>query len=147
MTQIDLEIVVRKLSNIKKYLDQLQTKEHLSEADSVESFEQQLVVERLLHLLIGSAADINAHIAAINETPPPNTYRESFILLGKMGVISADLAYKIVPAAGLRNRSVHDYDDTDTLIVYRPIALALDLFPQYLAQVQAYLQQNYGRSF
>ncbi|MEL6856339.1 MAG: DUF86 domain-containing protein, partial [Cyanobacteria bacterium J06607_13] len=106
--------------------------------------EQQLVVERLLHLLVESAADINSHIAVNSDQTPPDTYRDSFLLLGKMGVLSSDLAQQLAPVAGLRNRLVDDYDDIDNAIVYKSIAFALSLFPQYLQQVQAHLKKANG---
>ncbi|MEL6261761.1 MAG: DUF86 domain-containing protein [Cyanobacteria bacterium J06626_6] len=144
MTRIELNVILRKLSNIKKYLAQLQTKANLSRADYAEDFEQQLVVERLLHLLVESAADINSHIAVNSDQTPPDTYRDSFLLLGKMGVLSSDLAQQLAPVAGLRNRLVDDYDDIDNAIVYKSIAFALSLFPQYLQQVQAHLKKANG---
>lgn len=142
MTQADTEIVVRKLGNIKKYLSQLQKKAKLSESDYVESFEQQLVVERLLHLLIESAVDINSHVVVGSGQPPPDTYRDSFLLLGKLGIVPTSLAQKLAPAAGLRNRLVHDYDDIDVAIVYESMKFAIELFPDYLECVQRYLENS-----
>lgn len=140
MSQLDFEIVLRKLKNIKKYLDQLQTKSQLSQADYEADFEQQLIVERLLHLLIESAIDVNTHIIVSSSQPPPETYRTSFLTMGEMGVISAELAKEVAPSAGLRNHLVHDYDDLDSEIVRQAIAIALNLFPQYLQQVRNYLK-------
>lgn len=142
MTQLDFEIVLRKLKNIQKYLIQLQTKAKLSQTDYEENFEQQLIVERLLHLLVESAVDVNTHIIVSHNQTPPETYRVSFLAIGKIGVISMSLAKELAPAAGLRNRLVHDYDDIDLEVVYQSIAFALRLFPQYLQQVRAYLQKE-----
>ena len=142
MTQIDFEIVLRKLKNIKKYLDRLQIKGQMTQADYEADFEQQLIVERLLHLLVEAAVDINTHIAVSSGQTPPETYRDSFLTTGKMGVISMSLAKELAPSAGLRNRLVHDYDDIDLEVVHQSIAFALRLFPQYLQQVTSYLQET-----
>ena len=141
MTQVDIEVVLRKLKKIKRYLSQLQNKVQLSKDAFTADFEQQLIVERLLHLLIEAAVDINAHILARNNQPPADTYRDSFIKLGEIGIISPQLAKQLAPAAGLRNRLVHDYDDIDVTVVYQAIPFALELLPQYVESVQAYLEK------
>ncbi len=142
MSQLDFEIVLRKLKNIKKYIDQLQTKSQLSQADYDADFEQQLIVERLLYLLIESAIDVNTHIIVSSSQSLPETYQTSFLTLGEMSVISAELAMEITPSAGLRDHLVHGYDDLDSEIVRQAIAIALNLFPQYLQQVQSYLKDT-----
>lgn len=141
MTQFELAVVLRKLSNIKKYLDQLQIIAQSAQADNGGDFIQQLAIERLLHLLVESAIDINMHLAVRSDQLPPDTYRDSFITAGRIGAISVDLAQQLAPSAGLRNRLVHDYDEVDPEIVRRSVAFALELFPQYLQQVQDYLRQ------
>ncbi|WP_121970997.1 DUF86 domain-containing protein [Leptolyngbya sp. BC1307] len=141
MTQFELAVVLRKLSNIKKYLGQLKTIAQSAQADNGGDFIQQLAIERLLHLLVESAIDINMHLAVRNDHLPPDTYRDSFITAGRIGAIAVNLAQQLAPSAGLRNRLVHDYDEVDPEIVRRSIAFALELFPQYLQQVQDYLRQ------
>ncbi len=141
MTQLDLEVVLRKLSTIQKYLNVLRTKEMLTQTDYDGDLEQQIIVERSLHLLIESAVDINTHIVVSDRRVPPETYRDSFIDVAKVGAISQELARELAPAAGLRNRLVHDYEDIDATIVRDSVALALRLLPQYLEQIKAYLQK------
>lgn len=140
MTQLDLEVILRKLKTIKKYLDVLKTKENLTQKDYDDNLEQQIIVERSLHVLIESAVDINTHIVVSYQKSPPETYRDSFIDLGKAGVISTELARELAPAAGLRNRLVHDYEDIDATVVRQSIALALRLLPKYSEQIRDYLQ-------
>jgi len=141
MTQLDLEVILRKLKTIQKYLNVLKTKESLTQADYDSDLEQQIIVERSLHLLIESAVDINTHIVVTERKSPPETYRDSFIDLAKVGVISKELARELSPAAGLRNRLVHDYDDIDATIVRQSIMLALRLLPKYIEQIREYLQK------
>lgn len=140
MTQLDIEVILRKLRTIQKYLTVLGTKRDLTQADYDSDLEQQIIVERCLHLLIESAVDINTHIVVSNKRIPPETYRDSFIDLAKAGVISSGLARELAPAAGLRNRLVHDYEDIDATIVRQSIALALRLLPLYVEQIKEYLK-------
>ncbi|MEL6604652.1 MAG: DUF86 domain-containing protein [Cyanobacteria bacterium J06614_10] len=142
MAQTEFDIVLRKLSNIKKYIDQLQRKADLSEAEYTQDFEQQLVVERLLHMLVGSAVDINSHIVASSRQATPDPSRGSFLVLAERGILSSDLAQQLAPVVGLRNRLVYGRDDIDNSIVYQSIAGMLLLFPQYLQQIQEYLERG-----
>ena len=138
MTQFELDIVVRKVSNIKKYLKQLRKNADLSLDEYKADFNRQLIVERLMHLLIESAIDVNMHLVVSDGQPPPETYRSSFLEMAKIGAISSDLAVKIAPSAGLRNRLVHNYDDINLEIIYGAIDFALTLYPQYLEQIERY---------
>lgn len=140
MTQLEFDIVVRKVNNIKKYLNQLQKNASVSLDDYKKDFDRQLIVERLLHLLIESAIDINMHLVVSNDQSPPETYRDSFLAMAKIGAISSELAIEIAPSAGLRNRLVHDYDDLNLEIIYSAIDFALTLYPKYLQQIEQYIQ-------
>lgn len=92
MTQYDLEIVLRKIKDLKQYLDQLETVSQISQADYEKRFIEKLAIERLLHLLIETAIDINTHLIVSSGQAPPETYYDSFLDVGKIGAISDDLA-------------------------------------------------------
>ncbi len=141
MTQFELDVVVRKVSNLKKYLKQLRKSASVSLDDYKGDFERQLIVERLMHLLIESAIDINMHLVVSAGQPPPETYRDSFLAIAQIGAISSELATEIAPSAGLRNRLVHDYDDINLEIIYGAIDFTLALYPNYLQQVEQYIQR------
>ena len=141
MTRFEADIVVRKLNNIKKYLKQLQKYADVDLAEYQKSFDQQMVVERLLHLLIESAIDINMHLVVSDGQPPPETYYDSFLELAEIGAIPANLAEQLAPSAGLRNRLVHDYDDLNSAIIHGAIDFALTLYSQYLEQIESHIQR------
>ena len=50
-----------------------------------------------------------------------------------------DLARKLAPSAGLRNRLVHEYDDIDSSQVFKAISFALQQYPLYVKQINNYL--------
>ena len=60
-------------------------------------------------------------------------------VLASLGAIDAALAADLAPAAGLRNRLVHEYDEIDDAIVHRSIPKAIDLLPRFVAQIDSYL--------
>jgi len=65
----------------------------------------------------------------------PQSYADTFLLAGQNGLIPMELAQRLIPAAGLRNRLVHDYEAIDPSRVHAAMSLAL----QDLADLQEVL--------
>ncbi len=142
MNNLDQDIILRKLQNIVKYLNILRSRSELSQQEYLNSIEQQLIVERSLHLIVEAAADANSYLLVRLGHLPPETYYASFIKAGQKGIISADLAQQLAPSAGLRNRLVHEYDEIDASIVFQSISIALTFYPSYVEQIQAFLDHQ-----
>jgi len=53
--------------------------------------------------------------------------------------ISVELAERLAPSTGLRSRLAHGYDETDHAVVHAGLRDALELFPAYVAAIEAYL--------
>jgi len=47
----------------------------------------------------------------------PNSYKQSFVILNRHGIISSDLTKKMTSMVGFRNISVHDYEQIKPEIV------------------------------
>ncbi|MEN9221027.1 MAG: DUF86 domain-containing protein [Thermostichus sp. BF3_bins_97] len=142
MSEIEQAVLERKLAAILRYLELLAAKGNLGLEAYLKEFEQQLITERLLHLLVEAATDINSYILVRLGEPAPGNYFESFIAMGNRGVLTPELAQKLAPATGLRNRLVHEYDGINPSLVYGSIPLALELFPLFVEQIQAFLQEQ-----
>jgi len=140
MTNIDIPVVVNKLELISRYLISLKRFEQISLNEYLNDFDKQLIVERLLQLMIQAAIDINDHILSrMNIVTSRRSNFEAFIELSKCGVLTPELAGRLAQSAGLRNRLVHEYDDIDSSQVFRAINFALQQYPIYVQQVNAYL--------
>ncbi|MBG1269359.1 type VII toxin-antitoxin system HepT family RNase toxin [Nostoc sp. WHI] len=139
MSNIDTEIVLVRLQLINKYYNTLEEFRSTSLDEFLNDFRQQLVVERLLQLMTQAAIDINDHILSKLNPGKSETNFNSFISLGKYGVITVELARQIAPSSGLRNRLVHEYDEIDPRQVFKAISLALQQYPLYVRQVSSYL--------
>jgi uncharacterized protein YutE (UPF0331/DUF86 family) len=126
MTPLEQAVLGRKLS----HLDELLALLRAERATPLDSFlrdrRQQLLVERLLHLSVEAASDLLEHLLVQRFNIKPQTYADTFLQAGRNGLIPMDLAQRLVPAAGLRNRLVHDYDAIDPSRVYAAIPVALD---------------------
>jgi uncharacterized protein YutE (UPF0331/DUF86 family) len=97
-------------------------------------------VERVLTQLVELASQINTHVVAVSGKIPPAEYRESFAAAAKVGALSADLAAKIAPSAGLRNILVHQYLDADLEIVAISVGQAIADYSVYVHEVATWLQ-------
>jgi uncharacterized protein YutE (UPF0331/DUF86 family) len=139
MTKIDPEIILARLGLIRKYKNTLEEFRSIKLDDFLADFRQQLIVERLLQLMIQAAIDINDHILSRLNPGNSSTNFEAFIELGKYEVITSELAKQLAPSGSLRNRLVHEYDDIDPNQVYQAINFALQQYPLYVKQINAYL--------
>ena len=135
----DLILIRRKLTNLIQYIQELTT---LSGYSFDEYLDNQLIrraVERLLQIIVESAAEINGHLAIGAGGKPPASYYESFIMLEQMKIMDKELAQKLASTAGLRNRLVHEYDALDDGVIFKNISLLLILYRQYIASIESCL--------
>jgi len=75
----------------------------------------------ILHAMlvsIQSAIDISSYLISQNDLKRPETYRETFDLLGQSGTISEELAAELSDLAGFRNVLVHVYWDLNLDEIY-----------------------------
>ncbi len=141
MTEFDAALARRKLATIRRNLDDLAVVRDLTVAEYRADRFRQKGTERLLQETVEAAVDVNMHVLrALGESP--TDYFTSFVQLGRQGVIGEDLADLLAPAAGLRNRLVHEYEDLDDAIVLEAVGDAIDQFSWYVEQVERYLEAD-----
>lgn len=136
------EIVRRKLSHLDGYLRELAAYREVTLDAYLAPGGPRRAVERLIQLIVETAADINVHVVTELEGTPPGDYRGSFLAAARVGLLPAELAERLAPAAGLRNALVHDYADVDDARVHAAIPLVLDGFREYARSVQAWLERQ-----
>lgn len=108
----------------------------------LEDLYKRKATERLLQELIEAAIDINAYIIVQTGHTVPDDYYESFIKAGALQVISSDLAEKLAPSTGLRNRLVHEYNMLEHSVVLDAVRKAEDPYAEYVKQVEDYIEKN-----
>lgn len=139
MTAIEPAIVLSKLDFMMNYLDNLKRFESVPLEEYLDNYNNQLVVERLVQLIIQVAIDINRYLLKQLEIEQPKTNFEIFIEVGRRGIITMELAEKLAPSGSLRNRLVHMYEEIDPVKVHEAIHNALQNYPIYQRQVTTYL--------
>ena len=143
---VDVALVTRKLRLIAADLDALTDVASRDRAAFLASRIDQAVAERLLERMIGRMIDVNYHLLIENGQPPPSDYYGSFLKLAGLGVVEAEFAKRLAPAAGLRNRLVHDYEEIDPGKVFDALGPARVDIIDYLRAVEAYLTRIEGRA-
>ena len=126
-------VIKRKLTFLIQYLQDLKKFENIGKkAFSKHHYE----IERILQLIVEVACDMNAHLLSQRVEKPPSSYFESFILLGRQGIISQKLAEELAPSTGLRNALVHFYEGIEEEKVRKSIVLVLKYFPEYVREIK-----------
>lgn len=138
MNPVDIAILRRKLATIVEALEALRPLARLGLEEYRRRLYERKAVERLLQETIEAAIDINAHIASERAAVVPDDAHGGFLVLAHLGILSVDLAERLAPSAGLRNRIVHQYDRLDDALVYASIERVLDLYLRYVEAIEAY---------
>ena len=138
---IDRQLITRKMSRILDDVAAMTRLSQLSRAQYLENSINEVLAERYLERAIGRMIDINFHLITEPGHAPPKDYHESFMRLGTLGVMTADLAKETAMAAGLRNRIVHEYDDIDPERVYEALSVAVRRIPVYLDHIQRFIEK------
>ena len=139
MSPVDKEIVKRKMAIIVRNLKALEGVSTCARETYERDLYMRKAAERLLQELIEAAIDINTHIIVESGAMVPDSYYESFLELGSLKILAADLARSLAPSAGLRNRLVHEYDTIDDAVVHAAVAEAIRLYTDYIRAIQRYI--------
>lgn len=142
MTPMEKEIIRRKLAVIVENLKVLEPINKMRKDEYTRDVYKRKAVERLLQELIEAAIDINTHVIVQTGNQVPDDYYGSFIKMGELGMLKIDLAEKLAPSAGLRNRLVHEYDVLEHSLVLDAVRMAEDLYPEYVKEMEDYLSSS-----
>jgi len=142
VTEIDADLVRRKIATISRNLDALEAVDGIALDAYRSDLFRKKGTERLLQEAVEAAVDTNLHLLRTTGAAMPTDYYKSFISLGQAGIIPQDLAERLAPAAGLRNRLVHEYDDIDDTIVLKAVSEARQSLGDYVAAVEHYVTSD-----
>jgi uncharacterized protein YutE (UPF0331/DUF86 family) len=137
--RLDPESVGAKLRLMEPLVERLGELSGVTAADLRDDLDRRLVVERILTVLVETAVAVNGHLAGSSGIPVPEDYRSSFAAAATVGAIPVELASRLAPSAGLRNRLAHRYGEVDLDIVAAAVPRAHHDFGDYLAHVSQWL--------
>ena len=141
------DFIEKKIDLIQSELARLAEFSDFTLEEVAEDFYKYNTLERLLEKIIMRAVDINEHLLselATEKTKVPETYKETFFELAKIGVYSEEFAAQISKSVGTRNVLVHDYDDdeTDYRRIYASVTDCLKEYHQYCGYILEFLKKN-----
>jgi len=141
---LDPGFVRRKIKLIQEELGKLEGLNRYSFEEIRADFMKMSAVERLLEKIIMRAIDINQHLIAElgRGDEKIRGYEDTFYALAKLGIYSQDFAEKIAPSAGLRNRLVHEYNDTKEEIIYKSVTQAISQYAKYCDYILKFLTKT-----
>lgn len=130
----DPELIAKKLAFIETCVRELRT---LARPERIaQDVREQRFVEHTLQLAIQAALDVGSHIVSDERLGEPDTSRDVFRLLGRAGILDADLAERLERMAGFRNVVVHLYQEVDLGIVRDVVENHLDDLLQFAATIR-----------
>jgi len=138
---LDLNFIQRKIKLIHEELSRLENLSHYTFTEISEDFTKMSAVERLLEKIIMRAIDINQHIIAElgHGDEKIRGYEDTFHALHGLNVYPVEFSKEIAPSAGLRNRLIHEYNDTNNEIIYKSVKDAISQYTRYCDYVLKFI--------
>ncbi len=140
---VDIHFIRRKIKLIQEDLSELDTLVHFSFDETSKDRIKFLAVERLLEKIIMRAIDINQHMIAELGKGDERVrgYEDTFYILSQLGIYSEEFAKQIAPSAGLRNRLVHEYNNTRQDIIYKSVREAIEQYVKYCDSILKFIEK------
>lgn len=129
--------ILQKLAGCKPYHDRLLALRAKVATAAVDDWMTWGVVERNLQLALECAIDVGEMVISWKRWEWADEHKDVFRVLGERGVLSPELARKMVSAAGFRNILVHHYGSLDVERVRRAVVRDvgdLDEYAKAIAQ-------------
>jgi uncharacterized protein YutE (UPF0331/DUF86 family) len=133
---VDRDLVLRRLSLLDTYLEQLASYQHVELDDYRADWKSQRIVERTLHLVIEVCMDVADHLVADRRLRVPDTGAEAFEILAEAGLLPPVLGTSLASMVGFRNILVHDYTRLNAEIVLRVVRKDLADVTRFAAAVR-----------
>lgn len=100
------------------------------------------VIERLFQLIADAAIDINTHIITREKLESADDYEGTFHVLGKHGIMPAELGDAISGSIGLRNRLVHGYEGVQRKTAMDDIANGIGQYVAYMGYIKTFIEKK-----
>lgn len=142
MTQHDVDVVRRKLAIVQQAVLALESLGTVTLDGYRADLWQRKATERFLQEGIEAALDCASHLVVRAGRPAPADPYSTFLAAAEVGVLDAAFARRLAPAAGLRDRLVHEYDDLDDETVFAALPRAAEDLARFVAEVERYLRRG-----
>ncbi len=132
---MDTTVIAMRLQKLDSYLRTLRQMQAVSLEEYLGDDNIQTIVERKLQLAIQACMDIGGYLIGQLGLTAPDEPQNLFAALGREGVISRELADRLVDMVRFRNILLHDYLEIDSVIVYHNLSEELGDFDQFSQEI------------
>jgi uncharacterized protein YutE (UPF0331/DUF86 family) len=132
---VDKELVSRKLSNLRLYVDALRRAEDITWDKYRSDLRTKAFVERYIHLAIEEVLDIANHFVSFHQWREPRSFRDLFLVLREHDVIPENDLLTFQKMASFRNMLVHRYETIDEELVFSIFNKHLGDFDRFIGLV------------
>jgi len=136
---VDVALVLRKLASLDDYRKQIAEFSSVTVDDYRGDWKVQRIVERTLQMMIELCTDIAGHIIADQALRAPETYADTFRVLGEAGILTTEQMTVMEKMAKFRNVVVHQYEAVDAEIVALILRKHLDDFQLFSDAIARHL--------
>lgn len=136
----DPEVVLEKLALLHDLLDDLARQGEPRGDELAGDRDRRHVIERILTQLVDIAVGCNGMLLRGQGKRAPTTYRDSFDLLARSGVLPDELAESLARSVGMRNLLTHEYGRIDLDQVAAAVPVARSDYTAYVDHVRAHLR-------
>ena len=133
---VNREIIIQRLTVIKKYLKYLKKLKLVSFEEFELDEEFQIIIERSLQIIGQSILDLGNHIIAENEWDKPQSYKDIITILKTKKVINTKYSDVLAGLISLRNILVHDYVSVDVDIIYHETIDQIHVIEYFIDQIE-----------
>lgn len=134
---MDREVVEQKLESLRRCVRRLKDRCPSDIEVLTTDLDAQDIVVLNLTRAVQVSVDLASHALVNLGESAPDTMGETFRVLARAGVISADLAERLRAAVGFRNLAVHTYRAIDWQIVHRIVRERLGDFEAFALAIAA----------
>lgn len=132
---VDQMLVLKKLASLAEYRMQVAEFSMMTVDAYRSDWKVQRIVERTLQMMIELCADVAGHLIADRGLRTPETYADTFRVLGENAILSAEQTAVMEKMAKFRNIVVHQYETVDAEIVVLVLQKHLDDFDRFSSAI------------
>lgn len=133
--------IARRIERIRGYYSDLNEL-----LDGQDSFPRKIffyyAIERVIQLIVDEVIDVNNYIIDQMHFSVPDDFQTSFRILADNKVVSPELADRLAPIVGLRNRLVHRYETIDRDMMLQMIQKEKEDIREYAHVVESYFSKK-----
>ena len=140
---LNREMIENRLTNMRNCLIEMHKLAKLFKGEFLSDVRNWAACETFLRHALEDVFDIDRHILArIGGFESGLEYKSIAKGLGDKGVVSQEMAQKLVPIAGYRNRLVHFYQEITPEELYDIIQNDLPDIEDFITEIENFLEAN-----